>query len=60
MQKAKVYTLRFYNDGSEWDDYGVFATRAAAKAFIAQTQAEYGEDCFPSDRWELTEQQVRA
>ena len=55
----KVYTLRFLNDGDEWDDYGVYATREAAEAFIAETQNEYGEDSFPSEQWELEEQEVR-
>jgi len=55
-----VYTLRFFNDGGEWDDYGVHATRAAAEAVIAQMQAEYGEDVFATECWELEEQSVRA
>lgn len=59
MTSNVVYTLRFYNDGSEWDDYGVYATRKAAEAMIASTQAEYGEDCFPSECWEIEEQRVR-
>ena len=54
-----VYMLRFYNDGCEWDDYGVYETREAAEAVIAQAQAEYGEDCFATECWELTEQRVR-
>ena len=56
----KVYTLRFYNDGGEWDDYGVHATQAAAETVIADLQAEFGEDTFPTECWELTEQPVRA
>ena len=55
-----VYALRFYNDGGEWDDYGVYATRAAAEAVIAQLQEEYGEDCFATECWELTEQVLQA
>ena len=61
MQKQNiVYTLRFYNDGSEWDDYGVYATREAAEAVIAQTQAEYGEDVFATECWELEEHSAQA
>ena len=55
-----VYTLRFYNDGGEWDDCGVYATREVAEAFIAQMQEEYGEDVFPTECWEITEQTVQA
>jgi hypothetical protein len=51
----QVYTLRFLNDGDEWDDYGVYATRAAAEAKIAEMQAEFGSDTFPSEQWEINE-----
>ena len=57
---ALVYTLRFYNDGGEWENYGVYATHAAAEAVIAQLQAEHGEDCFATDCFEIEEQSVRA
>ena len=55
-----VYTLQFYNDGGEWDDYGVYASRELAEQVIADTQAEFGDDVFPSENFEINEQVVRA
>ena len=54
-----VYALRFYNDGDEWEDYGVYATRASAVQKIVEMQQEYGADVFEDERWEITEQTVQ-
>ena len=48
-----VYNLFFYNDGGECEHYGSFATRAAAEAVIAETQAEYGCDVFATEAFSI-------
>ena len=53
-----VYALYFLNDGNEWEDYGVFATREAAQALIAETQTEYGADVFADECWHIAEHGV--
>ena len=53
-----VYALYFLNDGNEWEDYGVFATREAAEARIAEIQAEYGADVFDDECWNIVEQAI--
>jgi|688.fasta_scaffold1109322_2 hypothetical protein len=55
-----VYNLFFNNDASECEHYGTFATEAAAEAEIAAIQAEYGEEAFATDAFDITENTVRA
>jgi len=55
-----VYTLLFCNDGNEWENYGVFATRNAAQAAIHKMQQEYGEDVFATEQFSIEEMQVQA
>jgi hypothetical protein len=54
-----VYNLFFNNDANECEHYGTFATEAAAEAEIASIQAEYGEDAFATDAFNVTENTVR-
>jgi len=49
----KVYNLFFYNDSNEREHYGVFGTRTAALNVIAEMQAEYGEDTYASEAFEI-------
>lgn len=49
----KVYNLFFYNDSNEREHYGVYGTRAAAEAAIAETQAEFGCDAFATEAFEI-------
>lgn len=49
----KVYNLFFYNDSNEREHYGVYGTRAAAEAAIAETQAEFGSDAFATEAFEI-------
>lgn len=55
-----VYNLFFNNDANECEHYGTFATEAAAEAEITAIQAEYGEDAFDTDAFNITENTVRA
>ena len=55
-----VYNFFFYNDANECEHYGTFATEAAAEAEIAAIQAEYGEEAFDTDAFDITENTVRA
>ena len=55
-----VYNLFFNNDANECEHYGTFATQAAAQAEIAAIQAEYGEEAFDTDAFDITENTVRA
>jgi hypothetical protein len=55
-----VYNLFFNNDANECEHYGTFATEAAAEAEIAAIQAEYGEEAFATDAFDITENTVRA
>jgi len=50
---TKVYNLFFYNDSNEREHYGVYGTRKAAEAVIAEVQAEYGEDTFATEAFEI-------
>ena len=54
-----VYVLNFHNDGGTVDDYGVYATRNAAKAVIRKTQEEMGMDGFEDELWDIDEQEVK-
>ncbi len=49
----KVYNLFFYNDSNEREHYGVYGTRTAALNVIAEMQAEYGEDTYASEAFEI-------
>jgi hypothetical protein len=55
-----VYNLFFNNDANECEHYGTFATEAAAEREIASVQAEYGEEAFATDAFNITEDTVRA
>jgi hypothetical protein len=55
-----VYNLFFNNDANECEHYGTFATEAAAEAEIAAIQAEYGEEAFATDAFDITENTVRS
>jgi hypothetical protein len=55
-----VYNLFFNNDANECEHYGTFATEAAAEREIAAVQAEYGEEAFATDAFNITEDTVRA
>lgn len=54
----KVYNLFFNNDGGECEHYGTYATREAAESVIAETQAEFGEDAFATEAFDIEENTV--
>jgi hypothetical protein len=50
-----MFTLLFLNDANETEHYGNFATRTSAEDVIAKVQAEYGDDAFATDAFEILE-----
>jgi hypothetical protein len=54
-QEQQMFTLLFLNDANETEHYGNFATRTSAEDVIAKVQAEYGDDAFATDAFEILE-----
>jgi hypothetical protein len=50
-----MFTLLFLNDGNETEHYGSFDTIVQALDVVAKVQAEYGEEAFATEAFEIVE-----
>jgi hypothetical protein len=50
-----MFTLLFLNDSNETEHYGNFDTITAALNVVAKVQAEYGEEAFATEAFEIVE-----